>query len=177
MSRNTALSLLSHPAIEWLAHFLFLLLLKCFSGDARNNAFLQQARSLGVVIRAIFELCDRFLRTEFPFGRSGKLGLLSTFLIKTAPSAMPGRWYIFFCWTQVFLWKKDYPGFLLTNEFSGPRSRMTTSSCRNKKIQFSGKENSAVFSKNVLNQTAFPPQTYKALLYPLPSNTYSQSLN
>ena len=36
--------------------FLFLLLLEHFSGDAQEkSAFLQQARSLGVIIRAIFQ--------------------------------------------------------------------------------------------------------------------------
>ena len=61
MSRNTAVSMLSHPwsSIVHLAHFLFLLLLKYFSEDARKNAFLQQVRSLGVIIRAIFELRDK----------------------------------------------------------------------------------------------------------------------
>ena len=68
--------------------------------------------------------------------------LLRVFLIKTAPSATPSAG-IFSCWTQVFLLKKDLPGlFFFTKESSGPRSRMVTSNCRNKKIQFSGKENS-----------------------------------
>ena len=56
MSHNTILSKLSHPTIEHLAHFWFVLLLKYFSRDARKNAFLQHARSLGVIIRAIFQL-------------------------------------------------------------------------------------------------------------------------
>ena len=111
MSRNTAPSMLSHPAIEHVAHFLgFLLLLKCFPGDATKNSFLQQVRSLGVIIRAIFELCNRFVRTEFPFGRRGKLGLLRVFLTKSVFNARPGL-DNFSCWTQVFLLKKDYPYF------------------------------------------------------------------
>jgi len=61
MSRNTAMSMLSHlrSSIVHLAHFLFLLLLKYFSEDARKNAFLQQVTSLGVIVRAIYELRDK----------------------------------------------------------------------------------------------------------------------
>ena len=50
MSRNTALSKLSHTTIEHLAHFLFVLSLKYFSGDARKNAFFTASE------RAIFQL-------------------------------------------------------------------------------------------------------------------------
>lgn len=45
-SRNTALSILSNPAIEHLAHYLFLFLLKYFFGDARKNAFIRASEKL-----------------------------------------------------------------------------------------------------------------------------------
>ena len=54
-----------------------------------KTLFLQKARSLGVIIRAVFKLGDRFMRFEFPFGRRGKLGLLRILLITTASSASP----------------------------------------------------------------------------------------
>ena len=90
-------------------------------------------------------------------GRRGKLGLLRVFLIKTAPSATwAGRWYFFLLnATMLFLLNKNLSFF--TNEFSGFRSRVMTSSCRNKKIPFSGKENSAIFSNNVLYNQTFSP--------------------
>ena len=55
------MSMLSHlrSSIVHLAHCLFHLLLKYVSEDARKNAFLQQVRGLGVIIRAIFELRDK----------------------------------------------------------------------------------------------------------------------
>ena len=81
MSRNTRLSMLSHPAIKHFAHFLFPSPLKYFSGDARKNAFLQQAR-----IR----------------------GLLRVFLIKTALSASPAVYFIIiFLLIAVCLLKKN----------------------------------------------------------------------
>ena len=54
-----------------------------------KTLFLQKARSLGVIIRAVFKLGDRFMRFEFPFGRREKLGLLRILLITTASSASP----------------------------------------------------------------------------------------
>ena len=133
MSRNTRLSMLSHPAIKHFAHFLFPLLLKYFSGDARKNAFLQQAR-----IR----------------------GLLRVFLIKTALSASPVVYFIvIFLLIAVFLFKKNLSFLFFTNEYSGPRSRMMTSSCRNKRIKFSGKENTHdIFKRHLVTRLhAFSP--------------------
>ena len=48
MSRNTRLSMLSHPAIKHFAHFLFPSPLKYFSGDARKNAFFKASENRGI---------------------------------------------------------------------------------------------------------------------------------
>ena len=89
----------------------------CCSRDARKNAFLQKARSLGVIIRAVFKLGDGFMRFEFPFGRRGKLGLLRVFLITTASSASPAV-DIFFCVERkCFCWGKIYPSIFLRMNF------------------------------------------------------------
>ena len=133
MSRNNRLSMLSHPAIKHFAHFLFPSPLKYFSRDARKSASLQQAR-----IR----------------------GLLRVFLIKTALSASPAVYFIlFFCWSQCFFLRKTYRSFFFTNEYSVPRSRMMTSSRRNKRIKFSGKENTHdIFKRHLVTRLhAFSP--------------------
>ena len=60
-------------------------------------------------------------------------------------------WLFFVKYTSIYVKERLILPFF-TNEFSGTRSRMTTSNCRNKKMQFSGKENSysAMFSNKVL---------------------------
>ena len=84
MSRNPRLSMLSQPSIEHLAHFLFLLLLKYFSGDARKN----------IVI----------------FYSERQLGLVRVFLITTAPSSSPVV-DIFLVDRKCFCQRKTYPSF------------------------------------------------------------------
>ena len=139
--------MLSHPANEHLAPFLVLLLLGHFCRDARKNAFWQEVRSLGVIMRAIFQLRDRFIRFEFLFGKR----LLRVFLITIAPGASAAvDFFLVDHNASVSVKERLYVPFFFANEFSGPRSRKMTSSFRNKRIQFSGKENRGRFSNNVL---------------------------
>ena len=77
--------MLSHPAIEHLAHFLFLLLLR----GCKKKRFFTEGEKFRSNYKSVFELGDRFIRSEFPCSRIGKLRLLPVFLIKTASSATP----------------------------------------------------------------------------------------
>ena len=83
MSHNTRLSMLSHPAIEHLAHFFVSLV---------ANIFLRGCKKKIVVVVVFFtvsENCDYLVRVLF----------------KTEPNASPV--VDFFCWQQVFLLKKN----------------------------------------------------------------------
>ena len=93
MSRNTVLSKLSHTVIERLAHFLFVLSLKYFSGDARKNAFFTASEKFRSNYKSYLSINirDKFIRFKFLFTQRGKLGLLRVYLIKTAPPVLPSR--------------------------------------------------------------------------------------
>ena len=80
MSCNTALTVLSHPTNEHLAHFFVSLVARTFlRGWKKKKKFLKNyIKSYLSIIRV------RFIRFEFPFGQRGKLGLLCVFLIKIA---------------------------------------------------------------------------------------------
>ena len=134
MSRNTVLSKLSHTAIEHLAHYLFVVSLKYFSGDARKNAFFTASEKFRSNYKSYLSINirDRFIRFKFLFTQRGKLGLLLVYLIKTAPPVLP-QLLIFFLVEHIYVEERLILIFL-QNEFSVPRSRMMTSSCRNKEI-------------------------------------------
>ena len=86
-----------------------------------------------------------------------ELRLVRVFLITTAPSSNPV--VDFFLLTASVSVKEKLTLPFFTHDYSGPKSRMMTSSCRNKRIQLSGKQNTRnIFKRHLVTRLhAFCP--------------------
>ena len=115
------------------AHFLLLLFLKYFSRDARKKSFtfLQQVR----------------------------IGISPCLLDKNSTQLLSSHWYFLFLLTTSISVKEKLILPFFTRDYSGPKSRMMTSSCRKKGIQLRGKENTCdIFKQHLVTRLhAFSP--------------------